>query len=230
MMSKAITLSPSDFVYLKDWCPRCYWLKCHGYKPLKDDLQPVFRVIDAAMKAYLTPDVLQDMGVPAVARVAAEYVRSRFFHVGAVELCLSTKPDCVYMLEDGTAAVVEAKCTNADEAYLTKFQRQLGSYIVTLENPEKGTALQVTQAMLCVLNPSPEIKASQKSNAVALMGTFDTYSFPVDALRRSVQDELEAVAKIVTGPMPESGSRCMVCNYIAKRESFIKRLNEDADN
>lgn len=131
---RTFSIAPSDFRWLLDRCPRCWWQKIHSLAPPKDVLPAIFNRIDHGMKEFLSVANLRAMGIPAKAELnVGKLLSSRIeYPEHGVALVLSGYLDRAFELEDGTFAIAECKATKADPQKLIPYERQVHGYQSTL--------------------------------------------------------------------------------------------------
>jgi PD-(D/E)XK nuclease superfamily len=178
-------LSPSDFAFLWDDCPRCFYLKVAGKQPRpRTPFPSVFGKIDRAMKDHYLGERAEAVaaGMPAgvigggdrwvkSAPLLPPEVSGTCFIRGRVDVLI----DC----DDGTKGVVDFKTTVPKADHLATYGRQLHAYAMALEHPASGRSESVSSlGLLCFL---PESYQAEEGRA-GLFGPVQWIEVPRDDL------------------------------------------------
>ena len=137
-------LSPSDFAFLWDDCPRCFYLKVARKQPRPSSPFPsVFGRIDRAMKEFYLGERAELMapGMPeGVIGGGDRWVKSAPLLVpGSSKTCLIRgRVDALVDCDDGTTGVVDFKTTIPKPDHIATYGRQLHAYAMALEHPSSG--------------------------------------------------------------------------------------------
>eukprot|EP00181_Compsopogon_caeruleus_P003859 CAMPEP_0184679164 /NCGR_PEP_ID=MMETSP0312-20130426/1984_1 /TAXON_ID=31354 /ORGANISM="Compsopogon coeruleus, Strain SAG 36.94" /LENGTH=377 /DNA_ID=CAMNT_0027128439 /DNA_START=1081 /DNA_END=2214 /DNA_ORIENTATION=- len=235
------TLSPSDFAFLWDECPRCYYYKVHGIlsRP-RLPFPSIFNRIDLQMRSFFrgkrTEDIFSGQTAPAGEFLCEEddaWVESQPINVPShpsSSIVIRGKIDCLIRLDDGSYAVIDFKTSNVD-TWLTKYDRQLEAYATAMENPAPNADLEklkVSQLGLVVFEPS-EFGHVQKNNSrtrAELGGSLTYIDRPrqTSAFSKFLQ-EVVAVLDDDSPPVRSGGMRqnCPFCSYADR----IRILSKD---
>lgn len=157
--SKTWALSPSDFVFLWDECPRCFYKKVVLKKPRPRSPFPrVFGTIDRAMKDFYVGRRFADLGQGAPAGVIESpdrWLKSRAIWVPGCQdpLVIRGRADALVSCDDGTVGVIDFKTAEAKDPHLTAYGRQLQAYAAAIEHPAVGRAMTVSALGLACFVP-----------------------------------------------------------------------------
>jgi|GEM_PF-1080134 len=207
-----ITLSPSDFAYLYDTCPRCWYLKCHKFKPPKDQLPGVFQTIDQRMKASLDVAAFRTFGIEVESLTPVEALVSEVFEVEGVQFQIRGKLDRLAQLVDHTYAIAEFKTGIPGERSLKRFERQVHAYEFALRRPAAGEGKEVSQIWLMHFD-GRDIRSSWNGSRLSIHAPIEARQIELN--RAGFETHLEIMAKLVKQSRPpESGPRCATCQHI----------------
>lgn len=162
---KCYKLSPSDFAFLYNYCPRCYWDKIHQIPKLKggrSSIAKIFTTIDGGMKKAFdgvrTEAVCDDMPAGVIEFPDNDRIESLAFTVdsGNAYMIFKGKYDARIKLDDGTYAIIDFKTTQAKQEKMRLYSSQLHSYAHSVENPaNKGDGFgPVTKLGLLIYEPA----------------------------------------------------------------------------
>lgn len=235
-----VALSPSDFAYLLQKCPRCWWLKTRKAGEFSEALPSMFKKVDSLMREQISVDVIQSLGVEALAPRKFGKLRSEpieFPSLG-VTIQIFGYLDQAFEVEGGLS-IEEFKMTEGTPNMVARFTRQVHSYVFAIENPQEGEGEQVLQAGLTCWSPEGfrfrmdkmEERGSSKALMAYQVGSFIRQDVPID--RGWFMKELERVAEIAAGDLPPSEHTCDRCRlvdavrmYVSERER--KRVKRSA--
>ena len=219
MADKAYKLSPSDFGFLWDECPRCFYLKVARDAPRPPVPFPrIFNQIDEAMKASLQkiPSADWATGTPA----------GRFHQAdGWVQSVPVTLPgrksscfirgifDTVLALDAGGYAVVDFKTSTISDRNAVKYGRQLNAYAFAMERPAPGDYVSATPVnALGLLVYEPKSFAPAPGNRAGLAG--ELAWLPVTKNDDTFVKFLDGVLAVLDlDEPPPPGGACPYCRY-----------------
>ena len=166
-----VSLAPSDFAFLWDECPRCFYLKVVRKQPRpRMPFPKVFGTIDRAMKAFYLGRHTEVVapGMPAgVIDQTDRWVRSVGLTLpgGSVVSEIRGSLDALVQCDDGTLAVVDFKTAEPKADHAATYSRQLHAYALALEQPCSGPAATVSAlGLLCFL---PDVFGGEETAAEA---------------------------------------------------------------
>jgi hypothetical protein len=213
-------LSPADFAFLWDECPRCFYLKVVLGFPRPRPLVPkVVSRIDERMKAGCegrrTETLASDM--PAgVFEFGERWVESQPIDVhlpDAVHRCLLQGTlDTVVRLDDGGYAVVGFQMGERRAEQVPVDTRQLHAYAYALEHPARGAVGLAPITRLGLLVFEPETFAREAAGLGALTGGLSWVEIPRDD--GLLFGFLAEVLSVLERPEPPGGAPlCGWCVY-----------------
>ena len=156
-----MSLAPSDFAFLWDECPRCFYLKV-----VRKERRPrmafpkVFGTIDRAMKSCYVGQRSEALaaGLPSgVIGQADRWVKSAGLTVprSSVVSEIRGSVDALIECDDGTVAVVDFKTAVPNADHVTIYSRQLHAYALAVEQPSSSPSIEVSAlGLLCFLPDS----------------------------------------------------------------------------
>jgi len=157
--SGPIMLAPSDFAFLWDECPRCFYLKVvrKEGRP-RTPFPAVFGTIDRAMKSFYMGQRTEslDLGMPAGTTGGADRsVRSSGLTIpGSTTLgAIRGSLDALVHCDDGSVGVVDFKTVEPKPDHVDRYSRQLHAYALALEQPWSGPVTQVSALGLLCFSP-----------------------------------------------------------------------------
>ncbi len=198
-------LSPSDFAFLWDDCPRCFYRKV-----VQKQLRPrspfpsVFGRIDRAMKEYYLGERAESLaeGMPAgVISGGDRWVKSGPFAMpdSAHTAIIRGRVDVLVECDGGALGVVDFKTTVPKPDHIAIYSRQLHAYAWALEHPASGPPAAVSSlGLLCFL---PDAYDAAGATA-ALYGAVQWIEIPRDDL--GFATFLRAVGNVLANPDPPS--------------------------
>lgn len=211
-------LSPSDFAFLWDDCPRCFYLKVARKQPRPSSPFPsVFGRIDRAMKEFYLGEraELAAAGMPVgVIGGGDRWVKSAPLLVpGSARTCLIRgRVDVLVDCDDGTTGVVDFKTTIPKPDHIATYGRQLHAYAMALEHPSSGRPEEVSSlGLLCYLPDSYEAAEGR----AGLFGDLQWIEVPRDDLSfAKFLQEIVAILDQSEPPPPAPG-----CQWCGLRKS-----------
>ena len=206
-------LSPSDFAFLWDDCPRCFYLKVARKQPRpRSPFPSVFGRIDRAMKDFYLGEraEMAARGMPeGVIGGGDRWVKSAPLLVpGSSRTCLIRgRVDVLVDCDDGTTGVVDFKTTVPKPDHIATYGRQLHAYATALEHPSSGRPEEVSSlGLLCF---SPDTYEAQDGRA-GLYGDLEWIEVPRDDLGFA-QFLGHVVSVLDQGDPPEPAAGCAWC-------------------
>jgi hypothetical protein len=156
--SGPISLAPSDFAFLWDDYPRCFYLKVvrKQGRP-RTPFPKVFTTIDRAMKSFYMgqPTATLEIGMPSgLISQSDRWVKSAGLTIpdSAITAEIRGSVDVLIDCDDGSVAVVDFKTTEPSADHIATYSRQLHAYALALEQPAAGRATTVSAlGLLCFL-------------------------------------------------------------------------------
>ncbi len=153
-----VRLAPSDFAFLWDECPRCFYLKVvRKERRPRMPFPKVFGTIDRAMKSCYVGQKSEALaaGLPAGLICQADrWVRSAGLTIpnSTVVSEIRGSVDALIECDDGSVAVVDFKTAEPHADHVATYGRQLHAYALALEQPASGPPIQVSAlGLLCFL-------------------------------------------------------------------------------
>lgn len=223
MSRRCWTLNPSDFAFLWDECPRCFYLKVVLGFPRPRPLVPkVFTRIDEQMKACcegrrtetLAPEMPAGVFEFEERRVESQPVD---VHVpDAVHRCLIRgRFDTVIRLDGGGYAVVDVKASERHAAHDPLYARQLHAYAYALEHAAPGAATLAPVPRLGLLVFEPEAFVRDTERRAALTGGLTWIDIPRDD--GLLFGFLAEVLSVLERPEPPGGAP--LCDWCVYRDA-----------
>jgi hypothetical protein len=214
---KSWMLSPSDFAFLWDDCPRCFYLKVVRKQPRpRSPFPSVFGRIDRAMKQHYLGErsetLAEGMPVGVIGR-GDRWVKSVPLRPPGCSATCTIRGfvDVLIDCDDGSTGIVDFKTTVPKAEHLTTYSRQLHAYAVALEHPFSARATEVSSlGLLCFL---PESYEAENGKA-GLFGAVQWIDVPRDDQRFS--EFLGEIVSVLEEPNPPPAAPG--CAWCALRE------------
>ena len=152
-------LSPSDFAFLWDDCPRCFYLKVARKQPRpRSPFPSVFGRIDRAMKDFYLGERAETVapGMPrGVIGGGDRWVKSAPLLVpgSSRTFFIRGRVDVLVDRDDGTKGVLDFKTTVPKPDHIATYGRQLHAYAMALEHPSSGKPEGVSSLGLLCFSP-----------------------------------------------------------------------------
>jgi hypothetical protein len=216
------TIAPSDLTFGLSTCKRCLWLKYWFkfemkkefplVKPLADSQEEFFRRAPMqAISPTLKPGVVKQWG---------QWVKSAPISINGFETRWKILGiyDLLGHYEDGTVGIIDCKVSDSERDNGPFYAPQLEAYAHALENPDKGKPFPVASMGLLIwkLAGVTQTAPSELASNSHGFGTNQVY-VPVERDTATFTALLEELITTIEGGMPESGSECNTCTYLAKR-------------
>jgi len=216
------TIAPSDLTFGLSTCKRCLWLKYWFkfdmkkefplVKPLADSQEEHFR--RAPMQA-LDPSLK-----PGVVKQWGQWVKSAPITINGFETRWKILGiyDLLGHYEDGTVGIVDCKVSDSERDNGHFYAPQLEAYAYALENPDKGKPFPVSSMGLLIwkLAGVTQTAPSELASNTHGFGVNQRY-VAVDRDKETFLTLLEELISTIEGGMPNPGTECNTCNYLAKR-------------
>jgi hypothetical protein len=231
---KDIKLFPSDFAFLWEQCPRCFWLQAiKGIKRPSIPMPSIFMSIDRQMKESFVDKNLSDINPDWIdGRVVGSdiWVKSLYkeYPERDLQLYISGKLDTLVRLEDNSYGIIDFKTSDALK-FLPLYMRQLHAYAYAFNNPQRENfdfKGRITQLGLIIFDPCNGFDISKPCEA-ALNGTitYKSISFVPDKFDKF----LDKIAGLVAEEdEPDYNSECAWCqrDYIIKYGQSMEEIDE----
>lgn len=203
-------LSPSDFKYLWEECPHCFYRKVHNnIRQPSIGIPSIFTRMSGMLQKNMQGSNLKDFvpDAPSGKFVLAEgYLKSKPLPSG--KSYINGRFDLLMQFDDGTHGVIDVKMTDSKDEDLSKFDRQLHAYKYALENPTEKEPIQISSAGLLIVAPT-DIKPHQGHVYYKAKPIFKPIQLNMDSFFAYI-DEVE---KLLTGPQPAPSEMCAWCVY-----------------
>jgi hypothetical protein len=217
-------LSPSDFAFLWDDCPRCFYRKIvEKERRPRSPFPSVFGKIDRAMKQHYLGErsELQADGMPGgVIGAGDRWVKSEALPVPGSEtqVVIRGQVDVLVECDDGTLGIVDFKTTMPKADHIATYARQLHAYAWALERPSSGPPANgppVTVSSLGLLCFLPDTYRAQGAHA-GLFGAVEWVEIPRDDEQFSAF--LTGVVAVLDRPEPPPATPgCQWCDLRDER-------------
>jgi hypothetical protein len=211
-------LSPSDFAFLWEECPRCFYLKvARGFGRPSAPFPSIFSKIDSRMKDFFankrTEDILPSMP-PGVVSHSGKGVESEplFFEGFNNGGYIRGNFDTILNLDDESFAVVDFKTSEARPEHLGKYSRQLHAYAYALQHPAQGKMYLSPITRLGLLVYEPSHFGEQEGNVLPLTGSLTWVELPLD-MPAFVQFLGTVIALLDQPEPPPAAPTCGFCKY-----------------
>jgi hypothetical protein len=214
---RRVGLAPSDFAFLWDECPRCFYLKVvRKEKRPRSPFPKVFGTIDRAMKSHYlgqrTGDLAADIPGGVISQ-ADRWVKSAGLTIPGSPVVSEIRGslDALIECDDGSVAVVDFKTAEPNADHVASYSRQLHAYALALEQPATGPSTTVSALGLLCFLPSSFTNAE----TAALLG--EVKWFGIERDDPSFLRFLIDVASVIEGPEPPLASpTCAWCRWRAE--------------
>lgn len=225
-MKKAWKLSPSDFAFLWEECPRCFYLKVvRDFQRPRTPMPKMFIKVDSLNKKYFagrgTADVASTLPAGTI-EFGDKWVESVPITVpGHDGSCyIRGKFDSAIHFENDTYGVIDFKTSESKDEHVALYSRQLHAYAYALEHAVSGKlalAPVSTLGLLC-LDPVEMLDMSEAEYGYRVAPTW--INCPRDD--QSFLAFLGDVLDVLEEPEPPGGNpNCVWCIY----RDVVRRLN-----
>jgi hypothetical protein len=217
---RRISLAPSDFAFLWDECPRCFYLKVvRKEERPRRPFPKVFGTIDRAMKSFYLgqrTDTL-DIAMPAgVIGQADRWVKSAGLSIPGSPVVNEIRGslDALIHCDDGSVAVVDFKTAEPNADHVTTYSRQLHAYAWALEQPSSGPPTAVCALGLLCFLPST-FTCTETATLCGEVKWFEIERDDPSFLRFLIE-----VAHVIERPEPpEASPSCVWCRWRAENRA-----------
>ena len=216
MSSRCWTLSPTDFAFLWDDCPRCFYLHvARGFPRPATAAGELDARLKSACDGRRTETVAPE--IPAgVFHVGEHRLDSEPLDVhlpDAIHRCVIRGAlHVVVTLDDGGHAVVDVATRASDAEQMVARGRRLQAWAYALEHPAPGVAALGPVTRLGVLAFEPEKFAAEAGGIGALGGALSWIEVPRDDSR--LFGFLAEALSVLERPQPPGGTPlCPWCVY-----------------
>ena len=204
-------LSPSDFRYLWEDCPHCYYQKVKlGILLPSIGIPGVFMKMNSLLQAAIQGKNLREISslLPAgLIEVKEGFLKSQ--PVPSAKDCfISGRFDILSTLDDGSYAVIDFKITDPKEEKVQKFSHQLHAYKFALENPLAGPARKVSKMGLVVVSPQ-----SIEFNGTDVIFKTTPQWYEISENMAGFLNFIAQVSKLLNGTLPTASENCAWCQY-----------------
>jgi len=165
-------LAPSDFAFLWDECPRCFYNKVALKKGRpRASFSKAFGLIDQAMKSFYLGERSEELlsGMPGgVLGDSNRWVKSTTIVVPgcSTAFIIRGRVDALVHFDNQTTGVLDFKTSEPRAAHIDTYGRQLHSYALALENPAVRHPTTVNAVALLCFSPA-EFEAEEHKAALS---------------------------------------------------------------
>lgn len=215
-----VKLSPSDFAFLWEECPRCFYAKvAQGFPRPFGPFPKIFNNIDAAMKAHYNDRRLRlAPGLPpGVIRFSDEWVGSAPIALPGRSMTCTIRGrfDSVIEFDNGTYGVLDFKTADVRDPHVALYARQLHAYALALEQAAAGEFSVGPISRLGLLVFQPAYFSLGRRNVATLGGNLAWLEIPRDDA--AFLGFLHQVVGLLEQPTPPAGAaNCSWCRYRAE--------------
>jgi hypothetical protein len=228
---RSVTVSPSDFAFLWQDCPRCWYLKVVGGMRLpRGPMAPIFQKIDRGMKLGFEGRRLDNIGIPGTIVSGEKQVCTRPFPFPelGVSVQVKGKYDSLVLLDDGTYMVVDFKTSLPQPKYVHHYANQLHAYALALEKPavpNVSPPIHVSSLALIVWTPDGAMCIGDQDVPSALLGAMTAMTVPMD--RGAFEEFVRQIAERASLPGPPPPSEyCDQCSFMRDYAHYMRMLRE----
>lgn len=203
-------LSPSDFKYLWEECPHCFYQKVHhNIRQPSIGIPSIFTRMSGMFQKNIQGVNIQELelNVPSGKFVLAEgFLKSKPLPSG--KSYINGRFDLLVQFDDGTHGVIDVKMTDSKDEDLDKFDRQLHAYKYALENPEGKEPITISRIGLLIVSPT-DIRLHKGHLYYKAKPVFKEMTINMDGFFSFVQE----VEDLLEGPPPQPTKTCQWCLY-----------------
>ncbi len=211
-------LSPSDFTFLFEECPRCFYLKVrHGFTRPFSPFPKMFTKIDGIQKDFFSGKSCRIVSpeIPSGTFLHAEkWVESAPIKVeGFKDTCfIRGKFDSIIKFDDGSYGVIDFKTANVKSEHARLYARQLRSYAYCLEHPAPNKFS--VKPISCIGLIGIDHQSMSLGDDGVVSYACDMTWLPFDLDPEGFHDFLRRVMEILTQPeMPPAAPNCGHCEF-----------------
>ena len=149
-------LSPSDFKYLWEECPHCFYQKVHhNIRQPSISIPSIFTRMSSMLQKNIQGTNLRELAPEAP---SGKFVYSEGFLKSAPlpsgKSYINGRFDVLVQFDDGTYGAIDVKMTDSKDEDLDKFNRQLHAYKYALENPAEKEPITISKIGLLIVAPT----------------------------------------------------------------------------
>jgi len=214
-------ISPSDLTFGWSNCHRCLWLKYNAgvTAPMMMPLVGTLSAMQESLYRNATTQELSRVLPPGRVVGAGDWVVSQpiFVNDEVTEFKVRGKYDLLTQFDSGSYGIVDCKVSSSENDKALFYQPQLEAYAFALEQPERGSAKQVSQMGLLVWAPE------RADGDVDRGYTFQMNAFwqPIARNPESLEELLGQFITVITQVTPpETQDGCRDCAYVASRHEL----------
>lgn len=203
-------LSPSDFKYLWEECPHCFYQKVHyNIRQPSIGIPSIFTRMSSMLQNNIQGKNLQDLAaeLPSGKFILKEgYLKSKPLPSG--KSYINGRFDLLVQFDDKTYGAIDVKMTDSKDEDLNKFERQLHAYKYALENPAVNEALIISKLGLLIVAPT-DIKPHKGHVYYKAKPVWKEIPINMD----NFFSYIEQVENLLEGEEPEPKDTCDWCQY-----------------
>lgn len=203
-------LSPSDFKYLWEECPHCFYQKVHhNVRQPSIGIPSIFTRMSGMLQKNIRGTNLQEFAPEAP---PGEFILDEGFlkstPLPSGKSYINGRFDLLVQFKDGTHGVVDVKMTDSKDEDLAKFDRQLHAYKYALENPAEKGPVTISKIGLLIVAPT-DIKPHQGHVYYKAKPVWKEFALDMDKFFSFVS----RVESLLDGPVPPPNPNCSWCSY-----------------
>lgn len=203
-------LSPSDFKYLWEECPHCFYRKVrYNIRPPSIGIPSIFTKMSNLLQINIQNRNLQEFipDAPSGIFILKEgYLKSKPLPSG--KSYINGRFDLLIKFTDNTFGVIDVKMTDSKDEDLNKFDRQLHAYKYALENPAEKEPIIISKVGLLIVSPT-DIKPHQGYLYYKAKPVWKEISINMDNFFSFIRE----VENLLEGPEPSPSQNCEWCQY-----------------
>ena len=203
-------LSPSDFKYLWEECPHCFYQKVHhNIRQPSIGIPSIFTRMSSMLQNNIQGKNLNDLAteLPSGKFILKEgYLKSKPLPSG--KSYINGRFDLLVQFDDGTYGAVDVKMTDLKDEDLDKFDRQLHAYKYALENPAEKEPITISKIGLLIVAPT-DIKPHKGHIYYKAKPVWKEIPINMDNFFLFIKE----VEDLLNGPVPEPTDTCAWCQY-----------------
>lgn len=203
-------LSPSDFKYLWEECPHCFYQKVHyNIRQPSIGIPSIFTRMSGLLQKNIQGRNLQELisGAPSGEFVLDEgFLKSKPLPSG--KSYINGRFDLLVRFNDGTRGVIDVKMTDSKDEDLHKFDRQLHAYKYALENPVEKEPITISKLGLLIVSPT-DIKPHQGYIYYKAKPVWKEIPVNMDNFFSFIGE----VESLLSGQEPPLSQTCAWCQY-----------------